>query len=422
VLALFSGAALTAACAGPSGPGEGQGELVGHAAEASNLTTAPTGNFCYDPTCTNVGDYTVDNPRWPRQEKGVCGADEYTFAQAVSVCNGGQVKYFGYYCGDSSFGTHTWTATFGCCAPPSPPPTCGAGLTDCCGACADLTSDTNNCGACGTTCAAGQTCSGGVCVQGPLGCSGTPTPIAGNFSGAELSDVAYDNAGNLYVSEYGIGDVRVVPAGGSGTGAVVSGSAGSGPLGLAHDASTDTIYMGYYYAGEVRQYSPSTQTTQLLASGLCGPAGMAVSPVDHKLYVGSRDCGTVYQIDAQGNVTSYVSVPSAYDVAFDSSGNMFIADWAGGGVYKVAAGTQTATVFAAGLITPDAVMTDASGNVYVGPQSGEGVLHVFAPDGTPLPCAPGVTADSGLRAGLVFDSSNHIVFSDIGTGYVYRVQ
>lgn len=57
-------------------------------------------------------------------------------------------------------------------ASPAPPATaaaaatvseCDPGQTECSGFCADLTSDSNNCGSCGHACAGAQTCSNGSC-------------------------------------------------------------------------------------------------------------------------------------------------------------------------------------------------------------------------------------------------------------------
>ncbi len=44
--------------------------------------------------------------------------------------------------------------------------TCPAGETDCNGLCRDLSTDSDNCGGCGLSCAAGDFCSGGVCIVG----------------------------------------------------------------------------------------------------------------------------------------------------------------------------------------------------------------------------------------------------------------
>ena len=59
-----------------------------------------------------------------------------------------------------------------------PPVGCGAGTMDCAGngTCVNLLSDPTNCGACGTTCAPGQACSGGncsgACAANELNCDG----------------------------------------------------------------------------------------------------------------------------------------------------------------------------------------------------------------------------------------------------------
>ncbi|MCB9593102.1 MAG: hypothetical protein H6719_10250 [Sandaracinaceae bacterium] len=54
-----------------------------------------------------------------------------------------------------------------------PPGGCRATETDCGGACVDTRSDARNCGACGTTCGAGEVCAAGRCDA--MGCSGGTT-------------------------------------------------------------------------------------------------------------------------------------------------------------------------------------------------------------------------------------------------------
>lgn len=54
---------------------------------------------------------------------------------------------------------------------PKPGVTCPPGLTACGSVCRDTNADPLNCGACGTTCTASQTCRGGVCVDIPCTCS-----------------------------------------------------------------------------------------------------------------------------------------------------------------------------------------------------------------------------------------------------------
>ena len=51
------------------------------------------------------------------------------------------------------------------CSNPEAARYCEANLTACGGGCFDLESDTDNCGACGNLCGAGQACSGGQCYD-----------------------------------------------------------------------------------------------------------------------------------------------------------------------------------------------------------------------------------------------------------------
>ena len=48
---------------------------------------------------------------------------------------------------------------------------CPTGMSDCSGGCVDTTSDSSNCGSCGTVCPDGG-CSGGLCTPSCLACSG----------------------------------------------------------------------------------------------------------------------------------------------------------------------------------------------------------------------------------------------------------
>ncbi|HEY6459949.1 MAG TPA: hypothetical protein VIY73_07345 [Polyangiaceae bacterium] len=48
---------------------------------------------------------------------------------------------------------------------------CRTGLTSCGPHCVDLTTDTNDCGGCGTQCAAGESCVDGACTYAPCACN-----------------------------------------------------------------------------------------------------------------------------------------------------------------------------------------------------------------------------------------------------------
>ncbi len=69
-------------------------------------------------------------------------------------------------------------------------PACPAGQTLCGTTCRDTNGDVNNCGMCGRICAAGATCSGGLCTGG-TGCAPAP---AGSTAGAQAALTASNDA------------------------------------------------------------------------------------------------------------------------------------------------------------------------------------------------------------------------------------
>ncbi|MBI5489362.1 MAG: hypothetical protein HY905_18665 [Deltaproteobacteria bacterium] len=92
----------------------------------------------------------ADCPAGTSCDAGACVSDPAVCTPAAEVCNGLDDDCDGLVDEES-------------CA-------CGAGETDCGGACVDLLFDDANCGACAMACAAGETCLRGVCTAG-AGCA-----------------------------------------------------------------------------------------------------------------------------------------------------------------------------------------------------------------------------------------------------------
>lgn len=68
-------------------------------------------------------------------------------------------------------------------------PVCDAPQVPCGGRCADLTSDANNCGGCGTACAVGESCVAAACMPEPPSCAAPTQPC-----GAQCVDLSSDQA------------------------------------------------------------------------------------------------------------------------------------------------------------------------------------------------------------------------------------
>jgi hypothetical protein len=79
---------------------------------------------------------------------------------------------------------------------------CGAGLSSCGAACANLKADAANCGACGVACAAGESCRKGVCSPG---LDADYTTVAGNPCTGSRTYVCPPLAGATVGSVWGTG-------------------------------------------------------------------------------------------------------------------------------------------------------------------------------------------------------------------------
>jgi hypothetical protein len=107
---LVSSTALGAGCTAAS-----SSEDLG-VSEAA-VTVPVTGDPRVSVGCVGGVSFERHNSAWPGHADGLCGADEYTIDSAVADCGGGPLKYFLYSCGNSTDGTHAYTAYAGCCMP-----------------------------------------------------------------------------------------------------------------------------------------------------------------------------------------------------------------------------------------------------------------------------------------------------------------
>jgi sugar lactone lactonase YvrE len=108
-------------------------------------------------------------------------------------------------------------------------------------------------------------------------------------------------------------------------------------------------------------------------------------------------------------------------LAFDHSGNLFVADDAVSTIFKFAAdGTKSIFVTGIRLSMGNGLAVDASGNLYVLSPSGEyhvgGTIFKFTPDGRRTIFATGV----GLPYSLVIDASGNLFASDWDTGSIFK--
>jgi hypothetical protein len=223
---------------------------------------------------------------------------------------------------------------------------------------------------------------------------------------ALAADVNADGSGNN-----GMGTLTLQPGS-----VVVSENAGSSAITLRGAA----VHLGAGASVGARRVLGNTPTP-FVTSGLNQPIGPAFDSTGN-LYVANYGNSTISKVAAGSStatpfVTSGLSQP--HYLAFDASGNLYVANFGNGTVSKVAAGTSTATPFVtSGLSLPMGLAFDASGNLYVANHGNGTVSKVAAGTST---ATPFVTSGLSLPVGLAFDASGNLYVGNEGNGTVSKV-
>ncbi len=239
------------------------------------------------------------------------------------------------------------------------------------------------------------------------------TVNAGNFPLSDPTGVAVDSQGDVYVADTGGNEILEITPSGNVTQVGVSATFNR-PTGVAVDAFGN-VYVADTGDNEIREIT-SAGTLQTLASGLRGPQGVAVdssgnvfvadtgnNEIDEigpggTLSVIAGSAGLIGCMDGNGTAASFDEPTS---LAFDSSGNLYVADrnnnairritsvgssdtvttWAGGGgacggSSPGAGGYQDGTGTNALFLGPTGVTVDAAGNVFVADSGNDAIREI----------------------------------------------
>jgi sugar lactone lactonase YvrE len=230
----------------------------------------------------------------------------------------------------------------------------------------------------------------------------TPTIIATFPGNSELGGLAFDTAGNLFVTSF-IGNTisKITP------GSVVSvfASGLSGPLALAFDA-TGNLYVtnGNRVNGQytIDKFTPAGVGSIFASTGLNVPVGLAFDTAGN-LFVVNHGNDTVEKFTPAGvgSVFASTGLSDAVALAFNTAGNLYVTSPGNGEIVRFTP-SGVGSVFASmGLSYPNSLAFDAAGNLYVGDSDKNRILR-FTPDGV-----GSVFANADTPAGLAF---NPIVF------------
>ena len=246
-----------------------------------------------------------------------------------------------------------------------------------------------------------------------LGAGATLDPASQISFGANLqvTGLATDNAGNVYVADAGSKKLfrfsaSAVAQGSSASGTALATLAAPGAVAVDPRAY---VYVADTSTGLITQVSPAGVATTLAAK-FTSPAGLAVDALDN-LYVSDSSTLAVYQVSLITGAQRTLGVGplvAPAGLAIDPAGNLLVSDPGAGALYRfnLASGAQTAVVSPAAK--PSAVATDAAGNLLIADTASIFAVP-FSPNSSPFTVA-GVTPSA-----LAIDASGNLYTGSAGS-------
>jgi sugar lactone lactonase YvrE len=203
-----------------------------------------------------------------------------------------------------------------------------------------------------------------------LGAGSTLDPASRTTFGSSLqvTGMAIDTAGNVYVSDANSKKLLrfAASAVGQGAGAASTTLATLTAPGPAAVDPRGFVYVGDTSTGLITQISPSG-TASTLALTLTTPAGLAVDALNN-LYVSDSSAQAVYQLNPITGAVHALAVGTLVapaGLAIDPSGNLLITDPGAPAIYRFNLQSGVTTTVSSTAVKPSAIATDAAGNLLI---------------------------------------------------------
>ena len=222
--------------------------------------------------------------------------------------------------------------------------------------------------------------------------AGASSLFANTFLAAPIG-LAFDSAGNLYVTNNGSFIEKLTPGGSSST---FANTHLLGAFGLAFDGAGN-LYAANVVGNTIAKFTPEGVGSVFASTGLNGPKGLAVDRAGN-VYAANSGNDTIVKFTPEGvgSVFASVGLHNAYGLAFDSVGNLYAVNANDATVEKFTP-NGVATLFAStGSNNALGLAIDSGDNVYVSNFSNN-TIQKITPAGVGAPFAnTGLSWPTGL--------------------------
>jgi DNA-binding beta-propeller fold protein YncE len=155
---------------------------------------------------------------------------------------------------------------------------------------------------------------------------------------------------------------------------------------MASSALAQNIYVASFNNGTIYDYTPGGMQNTFY-SGIAFPEGIAFNS-SGDLFVASSTGNVVDEITPGKTESTVASVPDPSGMAIDSAGDIFVTGHNDGDIWEIKAGATSATMFASGLLGPGGLAFDPSGDLFVQAGGTNGVIDEYKDTGGVLSTAP----------------------------------
>ncbi|GGP25309.1 hypothetical protein [Silvimonas amylolytica] len=247
--------------------------------------------------------------------------------------------------------------------------------------------------------------------------------LAPSTTFAGLSSVVVDASGNVYACEIFGGHVYKIAPGAATATILAPGTTFGYCESLALDSSGNLYVADSSINNVIWKIVPgaNTATTLAISQSFSSVSGVAVDAAG-TVYVADENTSRIYKIPAGSSTATPVTntIAGAAFLSLDTAGNLYVTT-GGTGVYKIPAGSSTGTLIAGSSVITSAWHTavDANGNIFVAGFGSNSVYKISA-GGSVTAISTG-SVQINLPEGVAVDTAGNVYAATLNPAALYEI-